>query len=146
MASTLYTLGYEGQSIESFLTALKEHSIECLLDVRELPLSRKRGFSKTALKNHLERNHIKYIHFREFGSPKEIRERLKETKDYVVFFKAMENHLADVEDALEEAYHCILENVSCLLCFEKSPKQCHRSLVAQKIKEKDKNRLLINNL
>ena len=146
MVSTLYTAGYEGQSVESFLDLLKEHSVECLFDVRQMPLSRKKGFSKTALRSHLERNHIKYIHFRELGSPKEIRDKLKETKDYEDFFAAMENHLSGAEDAIEEACRMAAEKVSCLLCFEKYPEQCHRSLVALKIKERNGNGLTINNL
>ena len=146
MVSTLYTFGYEGQSVESFISTLKEHAIECLLDVREMPLSRKKGFSKTALRNHLERNHIKYIHLRDLGSPKELRNQLKETGNYPLFFEAMEDHLSEAEGSIEEAYQYVIENVSCLLCFEKYPEQCHRSLVAQKIKERDGNGLTINNL
>ena len=146
MVSTLYTFGYEGQSVESFLDTLKEHAIECLLDVREMPLSRKKGFSKTALRNHLESNNIQYIHLRELGSPREIRNKLKETKDYKRFFKAMEDHLSGEEETIAEAHRTVLKRVTCLLCFEKSSEQCHRSLVAQKIKERDGNGLTINNL
>ena len=46
---TLMTFGYEGLDIESFLAVLKKNGITLLVDVRELPLSRKKGFSKTAL-------------------------------------------------------------------------------------------------
>jgi uncharacterized protein (DUF488 family) len=139
-------LGYEGKSLDSFVSTLKSHSIECLLDVREMPLSRKKGFSKTALMNHLKENHIQYIHLKELGSPKDIRKKLKETHDYEVFFVAMEEHLSKVRDSIDLAYRYIIKNKSCLLCFEREAEYCHRRLVAQKIKEKDGNGLKISNL
>jgi uncharacterized protein (DUF488 family) len=144
MAAVLYTIGYEGQSVKSFLAVLKEHSIECVLDVRALPLSRKKGFSKNTLKKHLETHAIAYVHLPDLGSPKEVRDNVKATGDYKTFFEAMEKHLADQEEALEEACRHVQQSVCCLLCFEKDPQQCHRSLVAQKIKERTKNTILKN--
>lgn len=40
----LYTAGYEGLSINAFIARLKQAGIDKVLDVREYPLSRKKGF------------------------------------------------------------------------------------------------------
>lgn len=146
MVRILYTSGYEGRSIESFLSTLKKHHIACLLDVREIPLSRKKGFSKTALRNHLEENDIQYIHLRQLGSPSVVRKKLKDTKNYTGFFRSMEIHLQSEQDAIDSAYRHSVQKICCLLCFEKQAEYCHRSLVAQKIKERDGTGLKISNL
>lgn len=144
MASNLYTIGYEGHSVESFLDLLKKNSVKCLLDVRAMPLSHKQGFSKNTLKNHLHNHHIDYVHLPDLGSPKEIRDKVKKTKDYDSFFAAMEKHLAGQADTLKEACNLARQTPCCLLCFEKDWRHCHRSLVAKKIKAKIKNMTITN--
>ena len=54
----LATIGYEGSAIEDFIATLKLANIEILLDVREIPLSRKKGFSKNALALEIGRAHV----------------------------------------------------------------------------------------
>lgn len=146
MERHLFTVGYEGQSVESFVETLHANAVKHLIDVREIPLSRKKGFSKTALKEHLNRNNIQYIHFKELGSPRQARKRLKETGNYTVFFKVMEKHLSHVNDSVIAAYQYVAGSTCCLMCFEKEAQNCHRSMVARKIKEVDGNGLLIKNL
>ncbi len=146
MANQLFTVGYEGRSIESFLSTLETYSIDCILDVRELPLSRKRGFSKTALKDRLAQHRIRYIHLKELGSPRELRKQLKATGNYERFFCLIDQHLSGAEDAIETAYRYVSQQNCCILCFEKLPTYCHRSIVAKKIKERDGNGLQITNL
>ncbi len=90
MKQKLYTIGYTGFGISEFVDTLLEHEIECLIDIREIPLSRKKGFSKTALTENLESVGIKYSHFRSLGSPRIDRHELRETGDFSQFFRAME--------------------------------------------------------
>ena len=146
MDRNLFTVGYEGQSMESFISTLKAHYVECLLDVREIPLSRKRGFSKSALRDHLAENEIQYVHLRDLGSPKNVRNQLKASGNYKVFFKAMNKHLAEVTDTIEQAHSYVKQNTCCLMCFERFAETCHRSLVAKKIKEHDGNGLTVMNI
>ena len=146
MERHLYTVGYEGQSIESFVETLNAHAVKHLIDVREIPLSRKKGFSKTALKEHLSRSNIQYIHFKTLGSPRQARKQLKETGNYTVFFKVMEKHLSLVHDSVVQAHQVVADSTCCLMCFEKEAQHCHRSMVARKIKEVDGNGLLIKHL
>lgn len=133
MGSELFTIGYEGISIDSFVDSLQANNVRCVLDVRALPLSRKPGFSKTKLAERLRGVRIDYVHLRELGTPKDIRDRLKSTRDYATFFDKMEEYLAGKKDAIRQAYDYVVKTRCCLLCFERLADQCHRKLVAEKI-------------
>jgi uncharacterized protein (DUF488 family) len=146
MSRELYTAGYEGVTIDTFISNLLCNDIECVLDVRALPLSRKPGFSKTQLAQRLLRAKINYIHLGELGSPKPLREKLKSTGDYPAFFKKMDRYLTSKKDAIEEAYYHVKNNLCCLMCFERYAEQCHRKIVAQKIKLRDGNGLQIKHI
>ena len=146
MPGELFTIGYEGVSIDNFITHLKDNAINCLLDVREIPLSRKRGFSKTALSERLNQENITYVHFKELGSPKPIRDKLKTNHDYSVFFKKVDEYLTNKIKAVEDAYRYVSKNTCCLMCFEHLAATCHRKIVASKIKELDGNGLQVKNI
>ena len=146
MVRRLFTIGYEGINIETFISILNNHSINCLLDVRELPLSRKPGFSKNTLEKKLQNYNIAYIHLKELGSPKPVRDRLRLNKNFQKFFAAMDKHLARKSNAIEQAYTHVVNNTCCLMCFEHLYEHCHRSLVAHKIKVRDGNGLRVLNL
>jgi len=146
MPKELLTVGYEGTTIDTFIAHLKSNAVECLLDVREIPLSRKRGFSKAALAQRLKQENIHYVHFRGLGSPKTIREKLKLDHDYSTFFKEMNKYLTGKKVAIEDAYDYVSKNTCCLMCFEHLANLCHRKIVAAKIKERDGNGLRIKNI
>ena len=101
----LFTIGYEGIDQRQFLSWLQGHNIDVVADVRNLPLSRKKGFSKTALSDFLVKNKIDYINFRELGAPKELRTFLFQTKDYKTYFKKYKNivskNLAAIDTILD---------------------------------------------
>jgi uncharacterized protein (DUF488 family) len=146
MAKELFTIGYEGMSLDGFVAQLKNFAINCLIDVREIPLSRRPGFSKSGLAQRLDRENIHYVHFKELGSPKPIREKLKSDRNYSTFFKEMDKYLADKKEAIESVYNYVVNNTCCLMCFERLAAQCHRRIVARKIKERDGNGLRIKNI
>lgn len=142
----LYTIGYEGRAIEEFVARLKEFGVTRLINVREIPLSRKKGFSKTLLRQRLEKEDIDYVHYRVLGSPREIRHKLRKDWDYNSFFEAFSSYLAGKMDAVGEVYGHLSNGINCLMCFERIPEQCHRFCVAKKIKEYDGNGLLIKHI
>lgn len=146
MARELFTTGYEGTTIDGFIDRLEVNRINCVLDVRFLPLSRKPGFSKTKLAQRLSESKIKYVHLAELGAPKKLRESLKSTGDYLDFFRKMNKYLNGKRSALEEAYSHIMLKRCCLMCFEKLWAQCHRKIVARKIKIRDGNGLKIRHI
>lgn len=146
MGIQLFTIGYEGRDLDAFLACLQQNAIDCLLDVREIAFSRKKGFSKTALSAALEERGIQYVHFKELGSPSALREELRSSGDYGPFFHGMEEHLATQSNAIEQAYHHVTQARCCLMCYEKLAAACHRKVVAQKIKERDGNGMEVTHL
>jgi uncharacterized protein (DUF488 family) len=82
---TLYTFGYEGLSVAAFLAQLKKAGVKTVLDVRQLPLSRKPGFSKRSLAETLHEAGIVYAHLPAFGCPREIRDRYKLDGDWSAY-------------------------------------------------------------
>jgi len=146
MPRKLFTIGYEGTCIDSFIGCLLSNNIDCLIDVRQAPLSRKPGFSKTELSRRLNHAKIRYVHLGDLGTPKALREKLKLTSDYSTFFKKMDKYLNQKKDSIEMAYDYAMGSTCCLMCFEKLSDQCHRKIVARKIKERDGNGLQVKNI
>ncbi len=132
--TTVFTIGYEGTDIARFLATLKAVGIECLADVRAVPHSRKKGFSKKSLSELLEANGIEYRHFLPLGDPKPGRDAAR-AGDYETFRAVYTDHLAqdDSQASLEDLIEVVKNKKTCLLCFERDPKTCHRSIIAQSI-------------
>jgi len=146
MGTQLFTIGYEGRDLTTFLDCLEENAIDCLVDVREIAFSRKKGFSKTALSAALEDRGIQYVHAKELGSPTPLRKALKAGGDYGTFFQGMEEHLATQRDTIEKVYAQVQQTRCCLMCYEKLAAMCHRKVVARKIKERDGNGMEVQHL
>jgi len=128
----LFTIGYEGLVIEEFIELIKRNDIQTVIDIRELALSRKNGFSKTALSIVLESNNIHYYHFHELGSPRELRKDLHENKvEYDEFFQSYRAYVANHVDIIINALEIAEQSNSALLCFEHDPEICHRSILAE---------------
>jgi uncharacterized protein (DUF488 family) len=145
--TTVFTIGYEEKTINEFLDKLKKHGITTLIDVREIPYSRKRDFSKTRIGDYLRSAGIKYIHIGKLGSPKELREKLHKDKDYDSFLSAYRAYLETLNDAMEKLYgEIIAQDVSCLMCMERDPFKCHRIVIAKKMKEIDNNGMIITHI
>jgi len=128
--SGLVTIGYQGVSLEGFLETLKKAGVTLLLDVRELPMSRRTGFSRTPLSQALGAAGIAYRHVRALGTPKRIRHRLRRDRDMKRFFAEYQQHLATQEALLEDLAQTLSGCVA-LMCFERDPAVCHRSVVAE---------------
>lgn len=130
----LFTIGYEGANLEEFLTTLGNARIDVLLDIRELPMSRRKGFSKNALCEALAEIDIDYRHEKQLGSPKSVRHKLREDGDYQAFFQAFNRHLKKQNDLLLTLTEELNGNVA-LMCYEKDPSLCHRSSVVDALAE-----------
>lgn len=131
----VYTIGYEGKTIAQFIDKLKRFNVEQLVDVREIALSRKNGFAKTALRKMLAESGIVYKHLPELGSPTQIRHKLHEEGDYELFFKEYTESLERDESQkaltnLEELAH-IRRTV--IMCFEFDVEKCHRKIIKERL-------------
>jgi len=131
MHTHIYTFGYEGLSLESFIARLKLASIKAVLDVRINPISRKPGFSKKAFAAALDDAGIRYSHIRSMGCPKPIRDRYKQDNDWDVYTRDFLDYLEGQEDSIIDVAECAQELSTCLVCFEADFNRCHRSFVAR---------------
>ena len=125
---TFFTIGYEGRSLDDFITVLLEAGVERIVDVRELPLSRKRGFSKRALAEALEEHGIEYVHVRAAGNPhRDLRHDIERC------LAAYREHLRANPAALDEVMAALEGTRAALLCVEHDPAVCHRSVLAARL-------------
>ena len=127
----VFTIGYEGADLMNFLGTLRARGVDQVIDVRAIPLSRKRGFSKKALTAALAAEGIAYVHIRELGDPKPGRDAARRG-NFAKFRTIYAQHLkgADAQEGLRVAANAARETPSCLLCFERMYEHCHRSMVA----------------
>jgi uncharacterized protein (DUF488 family) len=126
----LFTIGYEGKSIEYFINCLIKNDIRLLCDIRKNPLSRKFGFSKSKLKHVTQTIGIKYVHIPELGIESDKRNSLRTKEDYRNLFAEYENSLKSRKVFLDDVYNLIQQNDRvALMCFELDPEMCHRHVV-----------------
>lgn len=126
----LFTIGYEATTTGEFLAALKAAGVMQVIDVRALPLSRRPGFSKTPLRLALEEEGIGYVHLRALGTPAEGREAARKgrTADLERIY-AGQLALPEALAAAAQLSELVRERPSALLCYERQPEGCHRSLL-----------------
>lgn len=130
--TVIHTIGYEGSSIDEVLATLGAAGVDLLIDVRELPLSRKRGFSKSTLRDRLGSSGIDYVHLRGLGDPKPGRLAARAGR-WDDFRRIFDRHMAGnaARTDLDRAMTALPGRCVCLLCFERDHSRCHRSIVAQ---------------
>lgn len=134
--SVVFTIGYEGTDIERFVRTLKAARIERLADVRAVAVSRKAGFSKTKLAARLANEGIEYRHFVALGDPKPGREAAR-AGEYALFRSIYGTHMAtsDAQASLRNLFDFVQQGATCLLCFERDPLTCHRTILASEVIE-----------
>jgi uncharacterized protein (DUF488 family) len=131
----VFTIGYEQhRTTESLIAVLQEAGVRRLVDVRELPLSRKRGFSKRQLAAALGQADIEYEHARALGNPKPYR-NLYRSGRAAEGERRYRQHLNNgSHNALLELSQR-LDAPTCLLCFEASPEDCHRAVIVEALED-----------
>lgn len=129
----LFTVGYEGIAPPDLISILLEAGVRTLVDVRELPLSRRPGFSKSALRASLERAGIRYLHERRLGTPRQLRQALRADRDVQAFRGQYRAVLADREPELLELASRAATEPTAILCFEADPRVCHRAVIAEQL-------------
>lgn len=132
---TLFTIGYEGISLEMYLQKLVRNNVKLLVDVRKNALSMKFGFSKTLLKRYCNSLGIEYMHIPEVGINSDKRQQLETQADYDYLFQAYRE--TTLTETTKEQIR-ILELLKkykriALTCFESEPCQCHRTHLADAI-------------
>src|SRR5690349_25121333 len=130
----IFTIGYEGATVPEFIDALQRAGVERVIDVRALPLSRRPGFSKSPLKAALEEAGIEYLHLKALGTPAEGRAaaRAGRHSDLERIY-AGQLELPEAIAQSAEMLALAAEKPSALLCMERDPVHCHRSLLLKAV-------------
>jgi len=124
----VWTIGYSGRALEEFLHVLMRARVQVVVDVRELPLSRRKGFSKTALSRALESAGIEYRHVRAAGNP--FRAQKADIERCLTLYA---RHLEQTPAVLEELEVLLRAKRCALLCFEAEARECHRSVISERL-------------
>lgn len=140
----LVSIGYEGRDIHDLVHTLKAQNVQVLVDVRLTPISRKRGFSKTALSGALADAGIAYVHHRELGNPKDNRDAYRQGSSIsrARFRALLEGEAA--EGALLHVSELLDAGAVALLCFERDHSQCHRDQVVEAIRSERSGLSVLN--
>jgi uncharacterized protein (DUF488 family) len=126
----IFTIGYEGATVGEFVDVLRKAGVERVIDVRALPLSRRPGFSKTPLRGALAEAGIEYVHLKALGTPADGRAAARAGR-HADMARSYAGQLELPKAIAESAQMLALaeEKPSALLCFEREPAHCHRSLL-----------------
>lgn len=130
-AHHLFTIGYEGLDIDAFVARAAETGVKTIVDVRELPLSRKKGFSKNSFQQALADAGIAYAHIPALGCPKPIRDRYKADGDWAEYTKSFLAYIETQDATIRELVKISKATTACLVCFEADYTACHRTYVAR---------------
>lgn len=133
--TVLFTIGYEGITLEQYLNKLIINDVKLLCDVRKNPLSMKFGFSKTQLQKACDGLGIKYLHIPELGINSEHRQKLNSQSDYDMLFDMYKSEvLSETQDKQKSVLDLLdkFERIA-LTCFEADINQCHRKHLAESL-------------
>ena len=135
----LFTIGYEGISIEEYINKLIVNDVRVLCDVRKNPLSMKFGFSKKQLQQVCNGVGIEYNHFPELGIESNKRRQLKTQEDYGKLFAYYKKVILKNESNKQNELLSLLKSKKriALTCFEANIYQCHRKHLAESIAQID---------
>jgi uncharacterized protein (DUF488 family) len=128
----LFTVGYEGSKPADLFSCLRTRGVKLVIDIRDVPISRKPGFSKTSLSVGLANARIEYLHLKGLGDPKPGRIAVRERR-YADFRRIFGAHMRTTaaQQSLAAAITAASRSVACLLCFEQDHTNCHRCIVAE---------------
>ncbi len=126
----IFTIGYEGVTQGEFLAALKKAGVERVIDVRAVPNSRRPGFSKNLLRNALAEEGIDYVHLRALGTPADGRAAARANRhDDLKRIYAGQLELPEAIAETAQMIELAKEKPSAILCYERDPAGCHRTLL-----------------
>ena len=146
--ATLSTIGYEGCTSETYFEKLMNAGITVLCDVRRNPISRKPGFSRSALARGCEEHGIRYVHLPALGIASDKRKTVRTQEDYDALFAEYEtNCLPNQQEDIGKIQGLIDagERVA-LSCFERKASQCHRHCVSDVLRRANNKLLRVSNL
>ncbi len=141
----IYTVGYEGKSVDSFFRELLRDGIRAILDVRANPVSRKYGFARKSMSEIAAKLDIEYRHIPELGIPGDLRKSLSDYASYQRLLDRYEDSiLPDRRKEISQVAGFMKRKPAALLCMEKDVNCCHRGRLASVVSHE--SRLPVKNL
>jgi uncharacterized protein (DUF488 family) len=130
----IVSVGYEGTALAQFIQSLLDRQVEVLVDVRLNAISRRHGFSKSALSAALAEAGIEYKHFRARGNPKSNRASFAgpDRPAGRARYRALLEEAA-AQQALAELDELRRNHVTAVLCFERDEEACHRHVILREL-------------
>jgi uncharacterized protein (DUF488 family) len=119
-------VGYQGRSLDDLVETLRAAGIEVLIDVRELPWSRRAEFSKRLLAARLESEGLRYVHLPSAGNPRAIRKSGAASAEILARYRT---HVAEHPEVLDDVLAAADGAPAVLLCYEADSAACHRSVL-----------------
>lgn len=129
----LMTIGYEGLAPGEFFGILQRCRVGMVVDIRELPISRKPGFAKSALAAAVVERGMTYQHLVELGCPREVRHAYRADGDWARYTRDFKAYLETQTESLQRVAEWVKAERCCLLCYEADYNFCHRSYVAESV-------------
>lgn len=135
----VFTLGYQGLDLGGYIRELVKVGAGTVIDVRERAWSNRPDFIKSSLNQGLHDAKIGYVHLQAAGNPSEIRKTAKSAEECLTRYR---KYLRDNPDAVGELYSHVRmaaesRRPACLLCYERNPHECHRSVLIEQLIELD---------
>lgn len=133
----LFTIGYEDKNAQEFFEILKEHKIECLVDIRIYP---DHDGAKYANKRDLpyllkELVNCDYVYNIQLAPTPKLLDDIHQDGDWEKYVRGY-TKLMEERDIPQSLDRDLFEKQACcLLCFEATADQCHRRLAAERIRE-----------
>ena len=133
LSETLFTIGYEGLTIDAYLNKLISNNIKALVDVRWNPNSMKYGFSKAKLRYYVEKAGLRYYHIPDLGIPSSLRKELETPEDYFSLLQYYQSEILPKQTMAIERIKALLSEHTriALTCFEANYRFCHRHKITQ---------------
>ena len=130
---TIYTIGHSNHPIEKFLSLLTGNGITAIADVRSRPFSRRHPqFNKDRLAAKLAEHGIAYLFLgKELGARSEDPSHYENGKVQYARLAATASFKSGTERVLQAAKQHRLA----LMCAEKEPLDCHRTLLVARALE-----------
>lgn len=134
MTQTVWTIGYEQTTVDAFLAALTAANVEVVADVRAIAASRRPGFAKTALAANLADAGIDYVHYRALGTPADGRAAARAGNHAALErIYAGQLELPEAIAASAQLSDLVASRRTALLCYEREPSCCHRTLLQKAV-------------
>ena len=132
--NAIYSIGYSGKTLKDFMGILTEYNITRVIDIRMNSFSWKIDFRNKIFETNMEKINIKYVHIKNLGAPKEIREEIKSRNNPDKFFAEYRKWVIKNRISFEYLLDISQYERSIILCVEEDYKLCHRKVIMDKMK------------